>query len=99
MDPRQLSAASSRSSASPALPPHPRSLPSVVRSMSVSLEGLVDQIVSVVTCDGRVLVGFLRGFDQTVNLVLDECHERVYSKDAPVEQVILGLYIVRGDNV
>lgn len=43
--------------------------------------------------------GFLRGFDQTVNLILDECHERVYSQTAGVEQVVLGLYIIRGDNV
>jgi len=43
--------------------------------------------------------GYLRGFDQTVNLILDECHERVYSQNAGVEQVALGLYIIRGDNV
>ncbi len=43
--------------------------------------------------------GTLKGFDQTINLVLDECHERVYSANAGVEQVILGLYIIRGDNV
>jgi hypothetical protein len=43
--------------------------------------------------------GFLRGFDQTVNLILDECHERVFSPNAGVEQVVLGLYIIRGDNV
>ena len=30
---------------------------------------------------------------------LDECHERVFSSDAGVEQVVLGLYIVRGDNM
>ena len=43
--------------------------------------------------------GFLKGFDQTINLILDESHERVYSTSEGVEQVILGLYIVRGDNV
>lgn len=43
--------------------------------------------------------GYLRGFDQTVNLIVDECHERVYSQSAGVEQVPLGLYIIRGDNV
>lgn len=40
----------------------------------------------------------LRGFDQTLNLILDECHERVYS-GAGVEQMVLGLFIVRGDNM
>ena len=32
-------------------------------------------------------------------MVLEECHERVYSVDAGVEQVVLGLYIIRGDNI
>mmetsp|Transcript_26811 Transcript_26811/g.43782 ORF Transcript_26811/g.43782 Transcript_26811/m.43782 type:complete len:86 (-) Transcript_26811:898-1155(-) len=53
----------------------------------------------VITSDGRVIVGILRGFDQLVNIVLDESHERVYSTTAGVEQAVLGLYIVRGDNI
>ncbi|XP_037019299.2 LSM8 homolog, U6 small nuclear RNA associated isoform X1 [Artibeus jamaicensis] len=44
-------------------------------------------------------VGTLKGFDQTINLILDESHERVFSSSQGVEQVVLGLYIVRGDNV
>ena len=43
--------------------------------------------------------GLLKGFDQHTNLVLDECHERVYSADLGVESVVLGLYIIRGDNM
>jgi len=43
--------------------------------------------------------GTLKGFDQTINLILDDSHERVYSTSQGVEQVILGLYIIRGDNV
>uniref|UniRef100_A0A674J098 U6 snRNA-associated Sm-like protein LSm8 n=1 Tax=Terrapene triunguis TaxID=2587831 RepID=A0A674J098_9SAUR len=42
--------------------------------------------------------GTLKGFDQTINLILDESHERVFSSSQGVEQVVLGLYIVRGDN-
>ena len=45
------------------------------------------------------LQGTLKGFDQTINLILDESHERVYSNTAGVEQVVLGLYIIRGDNM
>lgn len=45
------------------------------------------------------LKGTLKGFDQTINLILDESHERVFSSSQGVEQVVLGLYIVRGDNV
>ncbi|KAK3235354.1 U4/U6-U5 snRNP complex subunit lsm8 [Cymbomonas tetramitiformis] len=63
------------------------------------LEPLVDATISVITNDGRNIVGVLRGFDQTTNLILDECHERVYSTKSGVEQLLLGLYIIRGDNV
>lgn len=41
----------------------------------------------------------LKGYDQKTNVVLDESHERVFAADAPVEQVPLGLYLVRGDNM
>lgn len=67
--------------------------------MASALEGYVNHIVSVITNDGRMIVGTLRGFDQTINLILDESHERVFSTNTGVEQVVLGLYIVRGDNV
>uniref|UniRef100_A0A4W3I451 U6 snRNA-associated Sm-like protein LSm8 n=1 Tax=Callorhinchus milii TaxID=7868 RepID=A0A4W3I451_CALMI len=55
-------------------------------------------------CDFNLLgqgrkIGTLKGFDQTINLILDESHERVFSSQQGVEQVVLGLYIVRGDNV
>lgn len=45
-----------------------------------------------------LLQGTLRGFDQTVNVILENCVERVYEEDG-VDQVPLGLYIVRGDNL
>ena len=41
----------------------------------------------------------LKGFDQTTNIILQDCHERVFSPTAGVEQVPLGLYIIRGDNM
>lgn len=43
--------------------------------------------------------GTLLGFDQLANVILKECHERVYSTSAGVQLVPLGLYIIRGDNV
>lgn len=90
--------------------------------------------MNVLTNDGRCIVGVLRGCDQTNNLVLEDCHERMFSPQARVhagvlllrlgdfgpptlspwcadaclshsphqsgvEQVPLGLYFVRGDNV
>ncbi|XP_046339492.1 U6 snRNA-associated Sm-like protein LSm8 [Haliotis rubra] len=67
--------------------------------MASALESYVNKTVSVVTADGRIIVGTLKGFDQTINLILDESHERVFSMSQGMEQVVLGLYIVRGDNV
>ena len=46
-----------------------------------------------------VFQGTLKGFDQTINIILDDSHERVYSPNQGVEQIILGLHLIRGDNV
>ena len=54
--------------------------------MAAMLDGMVDKVVQIVTNDGRNIVGMLKGFDQTNNVILDECHERVFSPDAGVEQ-------------
>ncbi|GFR15412.1 u6 snRNA-associated Sm-like protein LSm8 [Trichonephila clavata] len=67
--------------------------------MATTLDSYVNHTVSIITADGRNIVGTLKGFDQTINLILDESHERVYSSSQGIEQVVLGLYIVRGDNV
>ncbi|XP_027352498.1 sm-like protein LSM8 isoform X2 [Abrus precatorius] len=48
-------------------------------SAGPGLESLVDQTISVITNDGRNIVGVLKGFDQATNIILDESHERVYS--------------------
>ncbi|KAJ7024918.1 hypothetical protein C8F04DRAFT_950148 [Mycena alexandri] len=47
--------------------------------------------------DGRVIVGVMVGFDQRSNVVLSDSKERVYSMDAGVEEMPLGLYLVKGD--
>ena len=56
-------------------------------------------VVTVITNDGRHLVGTMRGYDQATNIILEECTERVYSEGAGVETIVLGLYVVRGDNI
>jgi U6 snRNA-associated Sm-like protein LSm8 len=71
--------------------------------------------VYVLTCDGRVLIGTLVGNDQVQNLILNDTVERVYvpATSSPavagngnddggedvVEEVELGLYVVRGDSL
>jgi LSM domain len=41
--------------------------------------------------------GVLAGYDQKSNVVLSDSKERVYSIDEGVEEVPLGLYLVKGD--
>lgn len=67
--------------------------------MTSSLDNFINSVVSVITGDGRNIVGQLKGFDQLVNLVMVDSHERVFSEKRGVELVPLGVYIIRGDNV
>jgi len=67
--------------------------------MSSQLEGYVNRVVSIITSDGRNFVGTLKGFDQTINIILDDSHERVYSGSQGIEQIPLGLHLIRGDNI
>ena len=41
--------------------------------------------------------GVLAGFDQKSNIVLADSKERVYSTDEGVEEIPLGLYLVKGE--
>ena len=65
----------------------------------MSLSEWIGKIVSIVTCDGRNIVGTLRGLDQAINVILEGSHERVFAEDSGVTQNALGLYIIRGDNM
>jgi U6 snRNA-associated Sm-like protein LSm8 len=67
--------------------------------MSSMLKPFLNSVISIITNDGRHIVGHLRGFDQQTNLIVENCHERVYSLESGVEMAPLGLYVVRGDNV
>jgi U6 snRNA-associated Sm-like protein LSm8 len=60
---------------------------------------LAVEAVSLLTIDGRHLVGIFKGSDAQWNMIIDECEERTYSLNAPVKVTDLGLYIVRGDSV
>jgi U6 snRNA-associated Sm-like protein LSm8 len=65
----------------------------------MSLQEYVNKTVTVISTDGRNIVGILKGFDQVQNLVLSESHERVFSEDKGVSQQVLGLYLIRGDTM
>jgi len=63
------------------------------------LEQYSDQRVIVLTMDGRVLLGVVKGFDPQCNLILTKCTERIFSTREGVDTMEHGMYIVRGDNV
>ncbi|CAN6345600.1 unnamed protein product, partial [Urochloa humidicola] len=88
-----------RWSSAAAAGPNPPLSAAQMASGGPALESLVNQVISVITNDGRNIVGTLRGFDQATNIILDESHERVYSTKEGVQQLVLGLYIIRGDNI
>ncbi|RYO85053.1 hypothetical protein DL764_009238 [Monosporascus ibericus] len=67
-----------------------------------NLHSYVDKKVCIITADSRTLVGKLLSCDQTTNLVLSQTVERVVrdpDDNEPSEEIPLGLYLVRGDNV
>eukprot|EP00055_Hartaetosiga_balthica_P000891 m.137720 g.137720 ORF g.137720 m.137720 type:complete len:93 (+) comp12214_c0_seq1:86-364(+) len=63
------------------------------------MDGFLKKKVAVVTQDGRFIVGDFRGFDQSTNVILSNCTERVVSLHQGIEYVNLGLFVVRGDNL
>ena len=67
--------------------------------MASTLSELTNKSITLLTCDGRLITGILLGYDQLQNLILKHSYEKVYSMDAPMEKVELGLFVVRGDNV
>merc|ERR1712130_250545 len=64
-----------------------------------ALQSYVEQQVLLITQDGRVIVGQLRGCDATGAIILSGSVERIFSMEEGVEEVPLGVYIVRGDSI
>ena len=58
-----------------------------------------NQPVLVITQDGRTITGTLRGSDSVGSIILAGSIERIFSPDEGVEEVPLGLYILRGDSI
>ncbi|KAI2491843.1 snRNP protein [Fragilaria crotonensis] len=69
----------------------------------LELQKLMDTTVRVKCVGGRELQGILRGYDELVNLVLDDCDEFLRDPE-DMEQVTdktrkLGLVVIRGTQV
>ncbi|VDP43787.1 unnamed protein product [Schistosoma margrebowiei] len=57
-----------------------------------------DELFCLLSLSFWLILGTLKGFDNVVNLVIKDSHERVFSPTEGVEQVPLGLFIIRGQN-
>jgi len=68
-------------------------------SPSLSLSHLSTEQVLMITQDGRVITGQLKGFDSLGSVILAGSVERIFSTEEGVEEVPLGLYVVRGDSM
>ncbi|KAJ3223587.1 N(alpha)-acetyltransferase 38, NatC auxiliary [Clydaea vesicula] len=62
------------------------------------LETFQNKIVQVLTRDGQLVLGKLKGFDQTVNIILTESKLRNFSEEG-TQEVQVGLQLIRGDNI
>jgi U6 snRNA-associated Sm-like protein LSm8 len=67
--------------------------------MSSYIESLIDQVVSVITTEGKVFTGILKSYDQSMNIILNNCYEKIYSLEEGVTFLKMGLYMIRGDMV
>ncbi|KAF2473609.1 Sm-like ribonucleoprotein [Lindgomyces ingoldianus] len=66
----------------------------------VHMNILLEKKVSVLTNDGRILIGKLVACDGSMNLVLQDTVERVIRPGGEESsEVPIGVYIVRGDTV
>ena len=59
----------------------------------------MEKTIKIITTDGRVFIGVLKGLDQAMNMILAETEERVYSLKEVARQEPLGIYFVRGDSI
>jgi U6 snRNA-associated Sm-like protein LSm8 len=84
-------------------PPSPESLFSSLRDPNPRLISNPPlERVTVLTLDGRTMIGTLHSCDGSMNLVLQSAIERIIrprEEEVASEEVPLGLYIVRGDSV
>ena len=67
--------------------------------MASFIEGLIKKVVQVITIEGRVFIGTLTSFDKNINIVLDNCIERIYNKNKAIKEEKIGYYFIKGDNV
>lgn len=62
------------------------------------LESLVNKNVQIYTLENRIFQGNLYSLDQSTNIILQHCKERIMSdEDCIFEE--MGVYFIRGDSI
>ena len=69
------------------------------KELAIDLEQYRDKNVQVKLVGGRQVTGILKGFDQLLNLVLDNSIETIKKFDEPETFRSLGLLVCRGPSV
>ena len=67
--------------------------------MASELEKLINQEVYAVAADGRCYNGLLKCFDQTTNIVIENCKERLHDQRKDYHEPYMGTFLLRGENV
>lgn len=63
------------------------------------LDEYLEKAVSVITNDGRNIIGTLKGYDQVCNVIVAQSSERVFNPKSPTQVNPLGVDVIRGDNI
>jgi U6 snRNA-associated Sm-like protein LSm8 len=63
------------------------------------VEKLLNKKVQVISNEGKIFLGELISYDSSINIILKNTIERIFSEDNNVIEQKMGLFMLRGDNV
>ena len=63
------------------------------------IEKLLNKKVQVISNEGKIFLGELISYDSSINIILNNTIERIFSDTNNVIEQKMGLFMLRGDNV
>ncbi|CAK7894921.1 U6 snRNA-associated Sm-like protein LSm8 [[Candida] anglica] len=66
-----------------------------------SLKEFLEKKVRIISTDARLFEGTLQGFDNSTNIIVSNCIERIIypESDEETQEIPMGLYLLRGGNI